>query len=265
MSSSENESEVSDVSDEEYECDVQMMQLQQDMLGHLAATAIIVEKYHSTYLDKNEPRTSRLSGMGWVRETLNTPGESHHMFRMNATIFHSLHDLLVRSYNLKSTTHMSSIETLAIFLYICGGSESNRRAQNRFKHSGETISRKFDEVLECVVRMSHDIVQPKDPNFSTVHSRIRNDKRMWPHFKDCIGALDGTHILATVPLEDQIRYIGRSGKTTQNVMAICDFDMRFTYASIGQLGAMHDTSVLYHALHVDKDIFPHPPQGKFYF
>ena len=45
-------------------------------------------------------------------------------------------------------------------------------------------------------------------------------------------------------------------------MAICDFDMRFTYASIGQPGAMHDTSVLYHAIRVDKEIFPHPPKGK---
>jgi hypothetical protein len=40
-----------------------------------------------------------------------------------------------------------------------------------------------------------------------------------------------------------------------------DFDMRFTYVSTGQSGSMHDTSVLYNALSVDKDIFPHPPQG----
>lgn len=263
MSSSESDSEGSNISDEEHECDVQMLRLWQDMSSHLAATAIIVENYHSTYLDKNEPRTSRLSGMGWVKETLTTPGESYHMFRMNATIFYSLHDLLVSTYDLKSTTHTSSIEALALFLYICGGCESNRRAQNRFKHSGETISRKFDEVLQCVVRMSKDFVRPKDPNFSTVHSRIRNDRRMWPHFKDCIGAIDGTHILATVAPEDLIRYIGRSGSATQNVMAVCDFDMRFTYASIGQPGAMHDTSVLYHALDVDREVFPHPPQGNF--
>ncbi|KAI5002717.1 hypothetical protein ZWY2020_027367 [Hordeum vulgare] len=27
---------------------------------------------------------------------------------------------------------------------------------------------------------------------------------------------------------------------------------------------MHDTSVLYHALEADKDVFPHPPEGKYY-
>lgn len=56
---------------------------------------------------------------------------------------------------------------------------------------------------------------------------------MAPHFKDYIGALDGTHINATPPPEDVNRYIGRSGQATQNVLAIIYFGMRFTYASIG--------------------------------
>jgi hypothetical protein len=56
---------------------------------------------------------------------------------------------------------------------------------------------------------------------------------MWPHFKDCIGAIDGTHILATPPPQDYVRYIGRSRSATQNVMAMVDFDMCFTYACIG--------------------------------
>nr|XP_040259779.1 uncharacterized protein LOC120976652 [Aegilops tauschii subsp. strangulata] len=238
------------------------MHLHEMMISNLASVVTVVEKYHMAYLDKNEPRTSILSGMGWVKETLRTPGESHRMFRMNSTMFHNLHDLLVSTYGLKSTTHMSTFEALPLFLYVCGGCHSNRGVQNRFKHSGGTISRKFDLVLHSLVKMSKDFVRPKDPNFSTVHDRIRNDRRMWLHFKDCIGAIDGTHILATVKPEDVIRYIGRSGSTTQNVMAVCDFDMCFTYASIGQPGAMHD-SVLYHALVADKDVFLHPPEGIF--
>jgi hypothetical protein len=63
------------------------------------------------------------------------------------------------------------------------------------------------------------------------------DRRMMPHFKDCIGSLDGTHISVTPCPNDLIRYIGRSGAATQNVLAIVDFDMRFTYASVGQPGS----------------------------
>jgi hypothetical protein len=60
-----------------------------------------------------------------------------------------------------------------------------------------------------------------------------------------------TRICVTLPPDEQVRYIGKIGIPTQNVLAVCDFDMRFTYVSTGQPGAMHDTSVLYNALSVD--------------
>jgi hypothetical protein len=157
---------------------------------------------------------------------------------------------------------MSTIESLGILLFICSGNESNNKSQNKFKHSGETINRKFEEVLFSLMSMAKDFIRPKDPNFHTIHRRIRDDKRAYPYFKDCIGALDGTHIRVTLPPDEQVRYIGKTGIPTQNVLAVCDFDMRFTYVSAGQPESMHDTSVLYNALSVDKDFFPHPPQAK---
>jgi hypothetical protein len=87
---------------------------------------------------------------------------------------------------------------------------------------------------------------------------------MWLHFKGCIRAINGTHIGAIPPPRDYVRYIGRSGVPTQNVMAAVDFDMHFTYASVGQPGSMHDTSVLFHAIEHDTTTFPHPPQGIFF-
>jgi hypothetical protein len=98
------------------------------------------------YQDKNDLRTSQLSGHGWVMETLNTPGESHRVLQMNEDIFLQLHDLLVNNYGLKSSIHISSMESLAICLCICGQNRSNTSVQNNFKHSGDTISRKFDDV-----------------------------------------------------------------------------------------------------------------------
>ena len=43
-----------------------------------------------------------------------------------------------------------------------------------------------------------------------------------------IGALGGTHIRVSLPLDEQVRYIGKTEIPTQNVLAVCDFDMRFT-------------------------------------
>lgn len=121
----------------------------------------------------------------------------------------------------------------------------------------------FEEVLHCVVGMCEEYIRPIDPNFCTTHPRITKDRRMMPFFKDCIGAIDGTHVAVVPPSHDQIRYIGRSGRVTQNVLAVVHFDLLFTYSSIGQPGSMHDTSVLFNALERDADLFPHPPSGIF--
>jgi hypothetical protein len=106
---------------------------------------------------------------------------------------------------------MNTYEALAIFLFICSGNESNRKCQNRFNHSGETISRKFSEVLDSLMQMAVDFIKPKDANFRTVHKNIADDRRAFPHFKDCIGALDGTHIRISLPPSEQVRYMEKQG------------------------------------------------------
>jgi hypothetical protein len=44
------------------------------------------------------------------------------------------------------------------------------------------------------------------------------------------------------------------------VLAICDFDMRFTFAVVGWSGSAHDTRILNHAL-ANFPSFPVPPKG----
>jgi hypothetical protein len=207
------------------------------------------------YLTKNPPKTFTTSGMRFMLELFNTPGECHRQLRMSTKILFDLHGLLVDRYGLKESLHMSTIESLGILLFICGGNESISRAVNRFKHSGETITRKFENVLFALMDMEKDFIRPKDLNFHKIHKRIRDDKRAYPYFQNCIRALDGTHIRVTLSPDEQVRYIGKTGIPTQNVLAVCDFDMRFTYVSTGQTGSMHDTSVLYNAFSVDKGYF----------
>ena len=80
--------------------------------------------------------------------------------------------------------------------------------------------------------------------------------------------MDGTHIRAVItPKENEIPYIGRKGYATQNVMAICNFDMLFTFVQAGGEGSAHDTRILTATLEKDKNlnIFSHPPQGMFSF
>jgi hypothetical protein len=91
---------------------------------------------------------------------------------MNKEIFLDLHDMLVERYGLQPSKRMSTYDMLGIFLFICAGCESNRKGQNRFKHSGETVSRKLHEVLDCVISMAEHYLRPMDPNFRTIYKRI---------------------------------------------------------------------------------------------
>ncbi|XP_058209801.1 protein ALP1-like [Rhododendron vialii] len=91
-----------------------------------------------------------------------------------------------------------------------------------------------------------------------------NNQKYWPFFKNCIGAIDGTHIDAKVPAREQIPYRGRHKTTSQNVMAACSFDMRFTYVLSGWEGTANDSRVLCECANNPAMEFPMAPLGKYY-
>ncbi|XP_071725018.1 uncharacterized protein [Rutidosis leptorrhynchoides] len=134
----------------------------------------------------------------------------------------------------------------------------------RFQRSPETISRHFNEALLCVTSMANDIIKPLDPTFSNIPPHILYNERDIPFFKDCIGAIDRTHIQACVSANEQVPFIGRKGIATQNVMIACDFNMCFTFVSTGWEGSAHDTRVFYNAIRRPEMNFPHLSNGKYY-
>ena len=70
---------------------------------------------------------------------------------------------------------------------------------------------------------------------------------------------------ACVPVNDQVRFIGRKNLPTQNVMAVCSFDMRFTFVLAGWEGTAHDTRIFNAAVNTPHLNFPSPPHSKFYY
>ena len=56
------------------------------------------------------------------------------------------------------------------------------------------------------------------------------------------------HIWAKVPIEDAPRYCGRKDYPTQNVLAACTFDLKFTYILPGWEGTASDSRILKNAL-----------------
>jgi len=68
---------------------------------------------------------------------------------------------------------MTSLEALVIFLWTCAHSETNRNVQNKFGKSGETMSRKFGEVLESLCLLAKEIIRPPDFNLAETPSKIK--------------------------------------------------------------------------------------------
>lgn len=147
------------------------------------ATALIVE-YYCTFLHKEPCMTSYQTGHKWMQEilTMNVI-RCKNMFRMEKETFFKLCNDLENMYHLQSSRRMTVMEKVGIFIFIIAQGASNRNAQERFQHSGETISRVFHEVLQSVCLLVRDMIKPDDPEFKEIPSHIRNDRRYMPHFK----------------------------------------------------------------------------------
>ena len=250
MPSNNNDQNFDDESDDEHD-------FYQLVLAGCAAAATF-----TSFQEKKPCRTSSHTGYKFVMDVLNGHEiRCFEQFRMEKHVFMNLLETLTKRYGLKEGFDMPLIEVLAMFLTTIGHGLSNRMIQERFQHSGESVSRWFEIVLDVVCLMAVDIIKPSDPQFKEVPDKIRNDDRYWPYFKNCIGVIDGTHIPVVVPRDRKIPYIGRKGVTTQNVMAVCDFNMCFTFAWAGWEGVAHDARVFLEALRRPELGFPHPPKG----
>ncbi|RWR83492.1 transposon protein, putative, CACTA, En/Spm sub-class [Cinnamomum micranthum f. kanehirae] len=117
---------------------------------------------------------------------------------------------------------------------------------NRFNHSGATVSRYFHKVLNAICKLYPDYVQV--PDNPPTPLQIRTNTRFYPYFKDCIGAIDGTHVPAHVPFSLQAQYRNRHGQLSQNCLMACGFDMLFHYVLAGWEGSAADATVLFSTL-----------------
>lgn len=61
-----------------------------------------------------------------------------------------------------------------------------------------------------------------------------------------------------------VQLINIHNETSQNVLVVCDFDMRFTFVLAGWPGSAHDMRVFTNAMTRYDDKFPHPPSGNYY-
>ena len=147
----------------------------------ILCTAGALTLYYNNYIYKEPCMVSYNTWMRWLNEILN--GHCVNMFRMDAETLQSLCVDLETLHGLKQSRRMSVIEKVGMFPYTLALGSSNMEVQERFQHSGETVSRYFNEVLRSVCLLTVDFIKPVDPEFSTAPMEIAMNPRHMPHFK----------------------------------------------------------------------------------
>ncbi|XP_016499001.1 uncharacterized protein LOC107817649 [Nicotiana tabacum] len=144
-------------------------------------------------------------------------------------------------------------DTHIIFLELCEQEEI-------FQHPGETIH----NVLKANYELARDIIRPHQNYNDGAGAHKPCNSRYLPFFRDCIGALDGTHVKARLPQGQAIPYIDRKGYPTQNILVVVDFNMCFIFAWVGWEEAAHDSRIFGEALRRPELNFPRPIGNKYY-
>ncbi|XP_057971689.1 uncharacterized protein LOC131160255 isoform X2 [Malania oleifera] len=231
-------------------------------LDEMELVAAAAGYYYYNSVTRQPCRSLSPKGSGFMTEVLNGSDDvCREMFRMDKHVFYKLCDALRQRGMLRDTAGVMIEEQLAIFLNIVGHNERNRVIQERFQHSGETISRHFNNVLKAIKSLSREFLELPP---LTTPPEILGNNRFYPYFKDCIGVIDGMHIPAHVPAKDQSRFRNRKGYLSQNVLAACTFDLQFIFIYPGWEGSAADSRVLNAVLHDPDQNFPPILEGRYY-
>ncbi|KAL6877204.1 hypothetical protein ACP4OV_012875 [Aristida adscensionis] len=176
--------------------------------------------------------------------------------RMDRKTFHILCEMLRDVGGLKGTRNLSLEEIVAQFLYRLSHHLKNRTVGRHLIRSGETVSRHFNSCLLAVLKLHNFLLKPPEPV-----PKNSTDGR-WKYFKNCLGALDGTHVKVTVPTRLKGRYRSRKVDIVTNVLGVCAPDMQFIYILPGWEGSAHDGRVLRDAISRPNGL--RVPQGCYY-
>lgn len=174
----------------------------------------------------------RVRGPAWVEDCIGNLTQLYEETRLCPEVWQELVGYLQNG--LVSDGNIGVEEKLLTFLYICSNGASFRNCRRKVGRSMETISRNFHEVLNALLFLYKDVVKGPSPE---IPERIKDNLKYWPYFKDCVGAIDGTHIPIFVPERLHKRYRNRYGDLTQNVLAAVDFNMNFIYILAGWEGS----------------------------
>lgn len=168
----------------------------------------IVVDYYKAYVLKVPCRTSILTERAWIAELYNGhSGRFHYELCMLKHVFTRLCVTLVNDFGLHVPEHDHGLhveESVTTFIHVLKNLP-NQELQERFQHSDETISRHFHNVLKAMKKFT--VAHCRSPaNFQNRRDPYLQLQPQYLPFKDCLGALDGTHVPACIEKSEAVPY-----------------------------------------------------------
>ncbi|GMP56931.1 hypothetical protein CsSME_00021221 [Camellia sinensis var. sinensis] len=158
------------------------VQLQQEQNCTFLQACQLATEWYQKHMHKTPCRTSILTGNTWICELY-----AGHMGRfeenvcMPKEVFAALCETLVNDFGLQVPQRPHGLaveESVAMFIHVLKGKQ-NREIQERFQHSGETVSRHVHNVLNS---MKEFTVVHCRPTYSQhrIHPYVRSRRKYLP-------------------------------------------------------------------------------------
>ncbi|KAI5316663.1 hypothetical protein L3X38_036370 [Prunus dulcis] len=158
-------------------------------------------------------RTVTRKGYNYIHNALSEdPEHFRQMYRMYPYVFHKLCSIIREKTQLQDIRLICVEEMLETFLRVVGQNNRFSVIRDTFGRSHFTTSISFNKVLKALNTLAPEILVK--PEFA-VPAKIRESTRVYPYFKNYIGAIDGTHIPAMVTGVDVSSYCNRHGTISQ--------------------------------------------------
>ena len=214
-----------------------------DGLQAIVVVAAVVGALHNVARNPVLQHTSVLTGQLYFAEVMETYNvhRFHEVARMDRSTFIKLRVMMMEAGGLEDSLYICAGQKIMVLVQVLRG-YTNRQIKERWQHSGSTISKIIHEASDALIGCSGIVFQPAIID-APAPSQIATSAKFSPFFDNCIGALDGTHIPACIPIVDQEAYRNRKKVITQNVLGVANFDLTFAFGLFGWEGSAHDSRV----------------------
>ncbi|CAL1285359.1 unnamed protein product [Larinioides sclopetarius] len=187
-------------------------------------------------------------------------GNFENFCRMSAIDFEHLLSrigLLIARQDTNMRESIPMQERLAVALRFFATGDSYSSLSFLFKFSKQTVSRCVDEVCKALIQeLKKEIKLPENEDEWLAIAQGFQDQ--W-NFPNCLGAIDGKHVLLQCPNNTITDDINNKGTVSVELLALVDAHYCFTFVDIGCQGQVFNNSSLFPKL--KKDELKLPPDG----